>query len=168
MTIDQFITQTRLQPGDAVIVKKKNIGLLDHYLVYLGNHFGDHKFIANYMRGTRILSGPELQGYAETFIPERIRKFKGNDIQRQAAVQRALNRCDENSYHLLLNNCEHFANYVQEGRSYSQQTTTFGTGMAITGLAVAASAKNSQTRNVGAAMAVLGLFTLLMENNNNK
>src|SRR5258708_1728151 len=126
MTLEQFISQNNLRGGDAVVVKKNNIGLLDHYLIYLGHHYGEHKFIANYLRGTRILTHTELYEYSTTFSPNRIRRFKGNSIQRDAAVQRALNRCDQNSYHLLLNNCEHFANYVQEGKSYSKQTTTFG------------------------------------------
>jgi hypothetical protein len=164
MILEQFISINNLKPGDAVVVKKDNIGLLDHYLIYLGYHYGEHKFIANYLRGTRILTYSEIHNYSQSFSPTRIRRFIGNEIQRDAAVQRALSRHDQNSYHLLLNNCEHFANYVQEGRSYSKQTTTFGAGMAVTGLAVAASSKTKEGRGVGTAMAIIGLLTLMIDN----
>lgn len=164
MNVSQFVEINNLKPGDAVVVKKDGIGLLDHYLIYLGEHIGEHKFIANYTRGTRILSYNQLFDFAREYSPRRIRRFLGNEVQRHAAVVRALSRRDQNSYHLLLNNCEHFANFTQKGKAYSQQTTTFGAGMTFTGLAVAASAKSDAGRGVGAAMTVLGLLTLMMDN----
>lgn len=166
MTLNQYIQQNNLQPGDAVVVKKENIGLLDHYLIYLGQHSGEHKFIANYFGGTRILHYAELVDFSTRYSPRRIRRFIGNDLQRQAAVARALSRKDQKSYHLILNNCEHYANYVQSGKNSSQQTTAFGAGMAVTGLAVAASSKSTTGRGVGTAMAVLGLLTIMMEKSN--
>jgi hypothetical protein len=78
---------------------------------------------------------------------------------------RALSRRDQNSYHLVMKNCEHFANYVQQRNAYSQQTAVFGTGIAVTGLAVAAAAKTDAGRGLGAAMTVLGLLTLMIDNN---
>jgi len=166
MTLNQFIQSNNLRAGDAVVVKKDNIGLLDHYLIYLGFSFGEHKFIANYFHGTKILSYGDLSNFSQQYSPARIRRFKGNEIQREAAITRALSRRDQQSYHLILNNCEHYANYVQAGTPYSQQTTVFGTGMAVTGLAVAASAKSDAGRGLGAAMTVLGLLTLMIDNNN--
>jgi hypothetical protein len=165
MTLNQFIEQNNIQPGDAVVAKKDNIGLLDHYLIYLGqNYHSEHIFMANYFQGTRILSYEELNWFSQSFSPTRIRRFKGNDLQRNAAVQRALSRKDQDSYHLLLNNCEHFVTYAQEGKAHSQQTNVFGAGMAVTGLAVAASSKNDVGKSVGATMAILGFLTLMMNN----
>ena len=163
MTLDQFIRDYKVKPADAIVVKKDFIGLLDHYLIYLGYYSGEHKFIANYLRGTKILSYAELNSFSREFSPSRIRKFKGNDIQRNAAVERALSRCDQYSYHLILNNCEHFANYVQEGKPFSKQTTVFGAGLAVTGLAMAASSKNDANKSIGVLMAALGLLTLFQD-----
>jgi len=163
MTLEQFITVNNILPGDAVIVKKNEIGLLDHYLIYLGHNSGDHKFIANYFYGTRILTAAELSSYSLAYSVERIRRFMGNNVQRYAAVQRALSRRDQDSYRLLANNCEHFANYVQTGVSHSQQTRTFGAGLALTGLAVATSSKSDTAKGVGTIMAILGLLTFLSE-----
>jgi len=163
MTLNQYVELNNLKPGDAIVVKKDNIGLLDHYLIYLGIQFGEYKFIANYFGGTRILTYNELSDFSGRYSPTRIRRFVGNDVQRQAAVARALSRRDQQSYHLILNNCEHYANFVQHGTPSSQQTSVFGTGMAVTGLAVAASSKSSTGKGIGTAMAILGLLTLMIE-----
>lgn len=163
MILDKFIEQNNIQPGDAVVVKKDIIGLLDHYLIYLGFYNREHKFIANYIGGTRILSYEELNKFSQRYSPTRIRRFKGNQIQRNAAVERALSRRDQNSYHLILNNCEHLVTYSQEGRAYSQQSKIFGTGMAVTGLAVAASSKTDVGKSVGTAMAIFGLIALMID-----
>jgi len=168
MNIDQFIQINKLQPGDAVVVKKDNIGLLDHYLIYLGYTFGEPKVIANYFQGTRLLSSSELADFSTRYTPTKIRKFLGNEVQRDAAVNRALNSCDQNSYHLILNNCEHFANYVQLGVPSSKQTTVFGAGMAVTGLAVAASSKTDTGKGIGTVMTLFGLLTLMIDGNNKK
>jgi len=164
MTLNQFIEHNKVKQGDAIVVKKDNIGLLDHYLIYLGQLFGEHKFIANYFSGTRILSNSELINFSQKFSPSRIRRFIGTDTQRKAAVTRALSRRDQQSYHLILNNCEHYANYVQTGTAFSNQTNVFGTGMAITGLAMVASSKSEATKKVGTAVAVFGLLALMFEN----
>ena len=164
ITLDQFIQQNNIKPGDAVVAKKDVIGLLDHYLIYLGYYHGEHKFMANYLKGTRILTYGELNNYSSSLSPTRIRRFIGTQIQRNAVVERALSRKDQNSYHLILNNCEHFVTYAQEGKAYSQQTNVFGAGMAVTGLAVAASSKTDVGKGVGTAMAILGLLTLMIEN----
>lgn len=163
MTLNQFIQTTNLKAADAIVVKKPPFGLLDHYIIYLGFHYGEHKFIANYSKGTRILEQHELIEFAKDFVPNRIRKFIGNDIQRNAAVNRALSRVDENSYHLLLNNCEHYANYVQSNTPFSKQTTVAGTGMVVAGLATAAASKDSTIRGIGLFAAALGLITLLLD-----
>lgn len=165
MTLNQFVQENNLRPGDAVVVKKNNIGLLDHYLIYLGQWHGEHKFIANYFSGTKILGYPEISNFSQKYDPTRIRRFLGNEIQRKVAVDRALSRRDQQSYHLILNNCEHYANYVQYGTDYSQQSAVFGTGMTVTGLAVAASSKSDEGKLMGAAMTILGLLTLMIEKN---
>jgi hypothetical protein len=166
MILEQFISINNILPGDAVVVKKSEIGVLDHYLIYLGQNWGEHKFIANYIYGTRILTAKELQRYSLTYGVERIRRFIGNPVQRNAAVQRALSMRDVASYHLLFNNCEHFANEVQNNSAYSQQTRTFGAGMALTGWAVAAASRSGAGKGVGAVMALLGFMTYLSEKEN--
>jgi hypothetical protein len=162
MTLDFFILFNDLQPADAIVVKKNPYRLLDHYIIYLGKDtLGQHVFIANYTKGTKLLYETDLAEFSTDFVPERIVRFKGNTDQRRAAVQRALSRKDQSSYHLLVNNCEHFSTYVQTGHSHSQQATTFGTSLVITGLITAASSKNDGVKAVGFIATALGLMTLL-------
>lgn len=166
--LNNYIRTNNLLPGDAVVVRKDILGLLDHYLIYLGIESNRHQFIVNYGSGTRILQYSDIYEFSREYSPSRIRRFLGNHVQRRAAVNRALNQKDQDSYHLILNNCEHFANYVQSGTSYSQQTTVFGTGLAISGLALAASSKNDEGKGLGLAMTLFGMLTLAIESNNNK
>lgn len=166
MTLDDFVSTYGLLPADAMVVKKEPFRLLDHYIIYLGKYSGRHTLIANYVKGTRILSDQEIAAFSQEFSPDRIVRFRGNDIQRNAAVRRALSRKDQISYHLILNNCEHYSSYVQTGTPYSRQTKTFGTGLVFTGLITAASTKKSEVQTVGLFAAALGLITLLLDDDN--
>jgi len=166
MMLNDFIHTNQLRPADAIVVKKDNIGLLDHYLIYMGRIGEEHKFMANFIHGTKILKDWEINNFSMSFIPDRIRRFKGNQFQRETAVSRAWSRKDQASYHHIRNNCEHFANYAQYGTSYSKQTTVFGSGLALTGMATAATAKTQGGRNIGILMTVLGLLALATNNNN--
>ena len=139
MNIRQYIDANRLQPADVIVVKKI-WGILDHYLVYLGRKNGEDYFMANLTLGVKMYSSHELYNMASTYEPIRIRRFKGNDYERKLAVNRALSRKDEDSYNLILNNCEHFANHVQEGESYSRQSQIgagIGIGLLLLGLGMA-------------------------------
>lgn len=161
-TLDFFVLVNDLRPADAVIVKKNPFKLLDHYLIYLGTDYNkEHVFIANYREGTRLLRQQELAEFSQDFVADRISRFKGNLNQRNAAVQRALSRKDQSSYHLLKNNCEHFSTYVQTGNAHSGQVQTFGTTLVLTGLLTAGASRTPETRAVGFFAAALGLMTLL-------
>lgn len=163
MTLSEFITSNKLRPADAVIARKKAISLFDHYLIYLGVNDYRHNFIVRDPKGVRILSYEELNEYIGDFHPSRIKRFLGNEVQRKAAVSRALNRMDEISYNLLYDNCEHLANYVQSGKEFSQQTKVAGLGLTALGIATTASAKNDLVRGIGILTAIFGLFTALSE-----
>ena len=122
-----------MQPGDGVRVKKKFLGLLHHYVIYLGIYQSGHLFIANTESGVKILSEGQLREYLQYLEPREIKYFKGSRQQRELAVQRALQYPNRNSYRLLANNCEHFFNYVQKGVRYSRQAEVFGASLAATG-----------------------------------
>jgi hypothetical protein len=163
MTLDQFISINNLQPADALVVKKEPFRLLDHYIIYLGKDWNRHIFIANYTKGTRIIPDHELAEFSAQFSPHRIVRFQGNSLQRNAAVNRALGRKDQTSYHLILNNCEHYSNYVQKGVSESNQTQTFGKSLVMAGLITAGSTKKQEIQAAGILAATFGLLTLLFD-----
>lgn len=161
--IDAFVRNNGLRAGDAVIVKKEPFRILNHYVIYLGSYYGRHKFVANYTQGVRILEEEDMYKFGEYMTPTRIKRFLGNEVQRNTAVQRALNRVDEQSYNLLLNNCEHYSNYVQTGKPYSGQTKLFGAGLTAAGLISAANSENENNQKAGLIVAGLGLLTLLFD-----
>lgn len=155
--LDLFVKQNSLQPADAIVVRKMPTKLLRHYILYLGFYNG-HIFMANTLTGVKVYTYLELLKDLQTFIPEKIERFVGTIQERKQAVERALSRKDENSYNLILNNCEHFKNWVQKGEHKSQQVEDIGkVTMAIgAGIAIGGAAKN----NEGAALTGLGILLL--------
>lgn len=164
MIIDQFIRVYKVKPADAIVVKKETFGILDHYVIYLGKDQNNkHLFIANYLTGVKFLSAEELMHYLKTYVPVRINPFIGNDTLRRSAIKRALDKLNEKSYHLILNNCEHFATWVQKGIPKSNQVEAFGQILTAVGGAVAISGivkKNQSTTVIGILLASLGLVAI--------
>ncbi len=164
MSIQQFIFNFNIRPADAIVVKKEKIGILDHYVIYLGiDQFGEHKFIANYTEGVKFLPLWQIAQFLKTYVPVRLNRFLGNEMQRQSAVLRALSRLNENAYNLILNNCEHFASWVQNGTPESEQVEVFGKslllGGALLGL-IGLIAEDEKLASVGLLSAGLGAITL--------
>lgn len=134
--ITQFVRANNLRPGDGIVVRKRFLGLLKHYVIYLGQDRGQHYFIANMMGGVTVLNSGQISDFMGYMDPTRIIPFEGTDYEREKAVRRALNYPDRSNYNLLANNCEHYFNYTQTGQSYSEQTAAFGAGLAAVGTAM--------------------------------
>lgn len=164
MTIDQFLRIYNVRSADAIVVKKENFGILDHYVIYLGrNQNGTPLFIANYLTGVKFISSSELIRFLKTYVPVRINKFVGSDMLRRSAVSRALSKLNEKAYHLILNNCEHFANWVQKGIPKSNQVESFGKILTLAGAGVGLyglAKKNQGAAVLGLLMTSLGLITI--------
>lgn len=169
--LTSFVRSQNLRQADAVVVKKDFFGILDHYVIYLGKEYnGTHKFIANYNQGIKILPSNEMEVFLQRYSPVRVNRFVGTRNQRIEAIQRALSRRNENSYNLILNNCEHYKNFVHHGIKQSDQVTTVGSTLLIGGIAAAIigdANDNEKTRDVGLATAGFGLLTLLLDGLNN-
>ncbi len=165
MTLQDFIRINQLRPADAIVARKKNIGLLAHYILYLGYDRNRHPvFMANMIgRGVVRLTPEEVAELTEDYAPVRLNPFVGNDYERKAAVNRALSSQDQAAYKFVLQNCEHFANWVQKGVPYSQQTRIVSGGVAVGGVVLATTSENEGVRTLGWIMAGLGLLTLGME-----
>jgi hypothetical protein len=170
MTIEQLITNNGIRQADAVIVKKEKFGLFDHYVIFLGYINNEPKFIANYGTGVRIIQNLELFQFLQTYKPVSVRRFKGSDEQRGYAIQRALTELKTGgfkAYHLIKNNCEHFANQVQHGIRVSSQTQDFSNATAISGMGLAvlgAATKSKPLILGGLALTILGAIGSAMAN----
>ncbi len=146
MNIHQFVQTNALRIADAIMLKKKFFGMLDHYVIYAGVIGGRHHFVANYENGVNYVDERDINYYLEILIPEQIERFPGHELHRQAALQRATNLVGKQEYRLLSSNCEHLKNYVHYGKWESKQVEDFGKGAAA----------------VGIAALVVGLFGLLI------
>lgn len=156
--IDMFVKQNNLNPADAILVKKMPLKLLKHYILYLGFYKEHHIFMANTLSGIKLYSYSELMKDLQTFIPEKIERFIGTLEERREAITRALMRKDENSYNLILNNCEHFKNWVQRGEHKSIQVENIGKATVAVGATVAIGSLAMKSK--GGAIAGLGLMLL--------
>jgi len=168
MNIDFFIRNYGIQAADAIVVKKEKFGILDHYVIYMGkDNRGEHKFIANYTQGVKLLHYTEILHFLKSYIPVRINRFTGNPTQRQFAVNRALSKLNETAYHLILNNCEHFASWVQRGIADSKQVENTGKALAIAGVGVGiAGLAKSNGKMAGAGLLLLALGMAAVELSN--
>ena len=128
MTINQFIRRYAIQPADAVIMKKKLFGMVDHYVIYLGVYNHQHTFVANYIKGVKVIANHELNQFLQYLAPTNIDRFPGPEYDRQNAVKRAISRINEKAYDYLANNCEHFKNWVHKGEHRSEQVENFKKG----------------------------------------
>jgi hypothetical protein len=157
--LDLFVKQNGLQPADAIQVRKNPFQLLRHYILYLGTYQNRHVFMASTISGIKVFNYSELLVQLQTFIPEKIERFVGTIQERREAVTRALMRKDENSYNLILNNCEHFKNWVHKGVHKSEQVENWGkAGVGLGAIVTAASlAKKSKGgAYVGLALMIAG------------
>lgn len=162
--IDFFIKQNNLYPADAIVVKKLPLKLLDHYILYLGMYQYKHVFMANTLTGVRIFTYQQLVVALQTFQPEKIQKFVGTEQDRRLAVERALMRKDENSYHLILNNCEHYKNWVHNGAHESEQVENIGKAVTATGAAIVLGSKSDNGKLLGLGLMLFGGIAWALSN----
>ena len=104
-----------LLPGDRVLIPKSLFNLVQHHAIYAGkgwfyeNVIGKGVVLTHYARIFK--DGPSITS---------ISRLNANDHERHLALRRA-QKLIGTPYHLTNFNCEHFANYVQYGRSGSKQ-----------------------------------------------
>lgn len=162
MDIHQFIAQNRLKPADAIVLRKKFMGMVDHFAIFLGyNQFNQPQFVANFTKGIQLIPQNEIEEQLTKYIPERVEKFSGNHLERQSAIQRAISRIGENDYGLFSNNCEHFKNWVHLGKEISDQVDNLGNMLSIGGTLLAIdgfNTSNNKARNWGIGLLAFGLI----------
>jgi CRISPR/Cas system CMR-associated protein Cmr5 small subunit len=159
MTLREFTRRNGLRATDALVLRKRFIGMVDHYVLYMGHRADQPVFIANYKNGVKEISNEEIIEYLKTLEPVRIEKFNGTEQERKLAFNRALSRVGERAYNYFSNNCEHFKNWVHFGDKYSSQVDKagnigLGTGGALT--LAGLTSKNSKVTLWGAGILLAG------------
>ncbi|CAA0180234.1 lecithin retinol acyltransferase family protein [Tenacibaculum maritimum] len=171
MNINDFVLKNNLQPADAVVLHKKFMGMVDHFVIYIGDEQNEPKFVANFNKGIKILPNTEINEQLKKYIPKKIERYPGDYFGREEAVNRALSRLGEKAYGLFSNNCEHFKNWVHFGTQYSKQVDVAGTTLTAMGGVITAGgvlSSNKKSRNWGTAIFLLGIgLKFLAERSNN-
>ncbi|MCZ2250035.1 MAG: lecithin retinol acyltransferase family protein [Bacteroidia bacterium] len=116
-----------LQPADRLVIPKSGLNLVQHHAIYLGkDNYGKRMYIENAIgKGVQVVNEAYL--FRGAYELTRVERFTGNQYQRNAAVQSAMQLIGK-PYDLLNFNCEHYANAVQHRKSYSKQV---GVGLGL-------------------------------------
>ncbi|CAG0988962.1 HRAS-like suppressor 3 [Flavobacteriales bacterium] len=158
MTLTQFIQVNNLQQADAIVLRKKLLGMVDHFAIFLGYRGNHPVFVANYRDGVKEVSVSEMRQLLQTLEPTQIDRFPGPEHQRKSAVRRAISRIGERAYSYIFNNCEHFKTWVHYGENRSKQVDTAGNVALGIGAGTAIAAIATKNPKVGAV--ALGLLLL--------
>lgn len=156
ITLNDFIRINNIQQVDAIVLRKKFLGMVDHYAIFLGYRSDKPVFVANYRDGVREVSDNELNNILEIMNPKEIEHFQGNEIERAFALKRAMSRIGERAYSYIANNCEHFKNWVHNGEHRSEQVKGAGNLALIAGGGTALYA--IATKNPKAGLLAFGLL----------
>lgn len=108
-----------LKPADRIIEPIFQTGISKHHSIYLGvDRLGNEWVAENYkFKGVRLINANEFFRLGKSYS---FQQFVGTDSERKEAVQRALKILGK-PYDLINYNCEHYASYVQTGKSKSRQ-----------------------------------------------
>jgi hypothetical protein len=159
MTITELIKENNLQATDAVVLRKRFLGMVDHYVLYMGTRSSQPVFIANYKDGVKEVSNEEIQNYLKVLKPVRIEKFPGRPQERRHAFNRAISKIGQRAYNYFSNNCEHFKNWVHYGENRSNQVENAGNAGLGTGGAIVLGgiiSKNSKAALWGTGIFLIG------------
>lgn len=109
--------QTHLQIADHLITSRLGY---EHHGIYIGDgcvvHYsGSHSF---HKKGVIELTSLDsfASGKPLYVVSSAMRRFTRDELR-----ERALSRLGETNYHLIFNNCEHFANWAIYGEHQSEQ-----------------------------------------------
>lgn len=157
--IIELVEGNGLRPTDSIVLRKRFLGMVDHYVLFMGYRGNTPVFLANYNDGIKEVPDNEIIKYLTSLEPERIDYFPGNEIERKSAIERAWARTGEKAYSYIANNCEHFKNWVHFGKNYSSQVDTAGNVALATGAATLAgglATKNKTATYIGLGGLLLG------------
>jgi hypothetical protein len=164
MSLQKFIQLNNIQQVDAIILRKKVLGMVDHYAIFLGFRNTQPVFVANFRDGVKELTIDEIRNFLHEYEPTSIEKFRGSEFERRLAIQRAMSRIGEKAYDFIANNCEHFKTWVHTGEHRSEQVKTVGNVALGVGAGTALLALATKSPKAGAfAVGLLLLGAILKD-----
>jgi hypothetical protein len=134
--VDRVVPLEHLQPGLYWIVQHCDAKGVDHHAILdVGNRMGYRDAGAGQ---AMIIHQTPPSIRREPFARTGYWTIEKRILDERSAVQRLIEACGRPEYHLVGNNCEHFARHIATGVRESQQVQIFGLISILLGVAFAA------------------------------
>lgn len=132
-SIDSLIEMSGIQPGDSVWMDKKQLGLLDQYVIYLGKDQSQIQWVVGrFENGVRVLTEEQIRFLIKSSKKIRINPFTGNTALRQKAVDRMMEKLDSPTFLLILRHSQNHKQEVQKANSsFKWRRIAVGTGLGL-------------------------------------
>lgn len=166
MTIFDFIRHNNIKYADAIILRKRKLlGMVDHFAIFVGFQNGEPLFVANYRDGVKTIPKYEVIQLLKVLEPTDVDRFPGEEWQRTSAVNRAMSRVGERAYNYFSNNCEHFKNWVHYGDNYSEQVENAADSCLVLGVGAGVGAIVTGNAKAAALAILLLLIGVCLKEN---
>lgn len=117
MTLNEWIEDEGLQPGDAFIVKKLLFNMRDHYVLFMGfDEYGFPEFYISTIKGIERLDFHTQTDQLQQMIPIGATYVKGS---RDEAIKRAREKIENHQPDEF--SVTHFAKWVQTGKEIAKR-----------------------------------------------
>ena len=110
----------------------------------------------------QLLREDKIAELANKYQLTKIIRYKGADYDRAYAIARGQQMLGK-KYQWVGNNCENVMNYIQTGKSFSNQTRGISSGVLLGGIALATTSKNKNVQNIGTFISIAALIALLID-----
>ncbi len=163
--LNQMIASGDLRVADGIEVVAPEFPLIKHYFTFAGTcEDGYNWFFCAYasIGEVKLMREDEIAELADKYELKKTVYFVGSEAQRKEAVKRGMSMRGK-KYYWVGRNCENTMNYIQTGKSYSNQTRIISTGVMSGGLLMAGASKNKNVQAIGAVISIAALFALLFD-----
>lgn len=163
--LNQMIASGDLKVADGIEVVAPEFPFVKHYFTFAGAcEDGYNWFFCAYasIGVVQLMREDQIAELADKYQLTKIVPFIGSELERDEAIERG-KRMLGKKYHWVGRNCENTMNYIQTGRSFSNQTRGISAGVMVGGLALAGASKNKNVQTIGAIISIAALFALLFD-----
>lgn len=163
--LNQMIESGELQAADGIEVIAPGFPFIKHYFTFAyQDGDGFNWFFCAYMSigKVQLMREDEIAELGNKYKLTKIVRFVGTEQDRSKAINRGYEMLGK-KYRLVSRNCENVMNYIQKGKSISNQTRIISTGVLASGLIVAGTSKNKNVQNGAMFVSLIALIALLFD-----
>lgn len=163
--LNQMIASGELRAADGIEVIDPRFPFIKHYFTFAGSDDeGFNWFFCAYatIGKVKLMREDEIAELADKYQLTKVIPFIGSKEQRTEAFNRGMEMRGK-KYHWVGRNCENTMNYIQTGKSFSNQTRVISGGVMAGGLLMATTSKNKNVQTIGTVLSIAGVLALLFD-----